>query len=75
MPTRRDLVRALEEAAGAKNVLWRPEDLAVYEFDGTIERSTPHAVVLPGTTEEVAKVVRACNRFGVQSHPAGRVPV
>ena len=71
MPTRRDLVRALEEAAGAKNVLWRPEDLAVYEFDGTIERSTPHAVVLPGTTEEVAKVVRACNRFGVPITPRG----
>ncbi|MBK9612261.1 FAD-linked oxidase C-terminal domain-containing protein [Candidatus Amarobacter glycogenicus] len=71
MPTRRDLVRALEEAAGAKHVLWRPEDLAVYEFDGTIERSTPHAVVLPGTTEEVAKVVRACNRFGVPITPRG----
>ena len=71
MPTRRDLVRALEEAAGAKNVLWRPEDLAVYEFDGTIERSTPHAVVLPGTTEAVAKVVRACNRFGVPITPRG----
>lgn len=71
MPTRRDLVRALEEAAGAKNVLWRPEDLAVYEFDGTIERSTPHAVVLPGTAEEVAKVVRACNRFGVPITPRG----
>ena len=41
------------------------------EFDGTIERSTPHAVVLPGTAEEVAKVVRACNRFGVPITPRG----
>jgi hypothetical protein len=47
MPTRRELVRALEAAVGAPNVLWRPEDLAVYEFDGTIEKSTPHAVVFP----------------------------
>lgn len=71
MPTRRDLIRALEAAVGAKYVLWRPEDLAVYAFDGTIEKSTPHAVVLPDGAEEVAKVVRACNALGVPITPRG----
>ncbi len=71
MPTRRDLIRALEGAVGAKYVLWRPEDLAVYAFDGTIEKSTPHAVVLPDGAEEVAKVVRACNALGVPVTPRG----
>jgi len=71
MPTRRELIAALERVAGPEYVLWRPEDLAVYEFDGTIERSTPHAVVLPGTTEEVAAVVRECNRLGVPITPRG----
>ena len=71
MPTRRDLIRALEAAVGAKYVLWRPEDLAVYAFDGTIEKSTPHAVVLPDGAEEVAKVVRACNALGVPVTPRG----
>ena len=71
MPTRRDLIRALEAAVGAKDVLWRPEDLAVYAFDGTIEKSTPHAVVLPDGAEEVAKVVRACNALGVPVTPRG----
>ena len=71
MPTRRDLIRALEGAVGAKYVLWRPEDLAVYAFDGTIEKSTPHAVVLPDGAEEVAKVVRACNALGVPITPRG----
>ena len=71
MATRRDLVSALTAAVGERHVLWRPEDLAVYEFDGTIEKSTPHAVVLPGSTEEVAAVVRACNRFGVPITPRG----
>jgi len=69
--TRRDLIRALAEGAGEEFVFWRPEDLAVYEFDGTVEKSMPHAVVLPGTTEEVAEVVRACNRFGVPITPRG----
>ncbi|MGE0600349.1 MAG: FAD-linked oxidase C-terminal domain-containing protein [Dehalococcoidia bacterium] len=71
MATRRELIRALEEAVGAANVLWRPEDLAVYEFDGTIEKSTPHAVVFPDGAEEVAAAVRACNRFGVPVTPRG----
>src|SRR6187397_1703222 len=71
MATRRDLVSALTAAVGERYVLWRPEDLAVYEFDGTIEKSTPHAVVLPGSTEEVAAVVRTCNRFGVPITPRG----
>ena len=71
MPTLRDLVRALQDAVGEANVLYRPEDLAVYEFDGTIEKSTPHAVVLPGTAEEVAAAVRVCNQFGVPVTPRG----
>ncbi|MGB4862127.1 MAG: FAD-linked oxidase C-terminal domain-containing protein [Tepidiformaceae bacterium] len=71
MATRRDLVRALEAAVGPANVLWRPEDLAVYEFDGTIEKSTPHAVVLPADANEVAEAVRTCNRFGIPVTPRG----
>jgi glycolate oxidase len=71
MPTRRDLIEALSRAVGASNVLWRPEDLAVYEFDGTIEKSAPHAVVFPGDAEEVAAVVKACNGFGVPITPRG----
>ena len=72
MATRRELIHALEAAVGPKQVLWRPEDLAVYEFDGTIEKSTPHAVVFPGDAEEVAKVVRACNGFAVRLRHAAR---
>ncbi len=71
MPTRRELIGRLTEAVGAANVLWRPEDLAVYEFDGTIEKSTPHAVVFPADADEVAKVVRVCNGLGIPITPRG----
>lgn len=71
MPTRRDLVAGLAAIVGNENVLWRPEDLLVYEFDGTIERSAPHAVVFPGNTEETAAVVRLCNQLGVAITPRG----
>jgi glycolate oxidase len=71
MPTRRDLIEALSAVVGQSNVLYRREDLLVYEFDGTIERSAPHAVVFPGDTAEVAEVVRICNRMGMPVTPRG----
>ncbi|GAB4324931.1 MAG: FAD-linked oxidase C-terminal domain-containing protein [Dehalococcoidia bacterium] len=71
MTTRRELLDALRGVAGKEHVLYRPEDLIVYELDGTIERRVPHAVVFPGTTAEVAGVVRACNALGVPITPRG----
>ena len=40
------LIRELQEALGASNVLHEPEDLVVYEYDATIERylDTPSLV-------------------------------
>lgn len=71
MTTRRQLLTRLRAAVGRDHVLYRPEDLLVYEFDGTIERSRPHAVVLPATTDEVAAVIRACRDLGVPVTPRG----
>ncbi len=52
------LIRELQGAIGQRWVLHEPEDLLVYEYDATIERGLPEAVVLPATTEEVAAAVR-----------------
>lgn len=71
MPTRRELVAELVRIAGQENVLWRREDLLVYEFDGTIEKRAPYAVVFPGDAGEVSEIVRACNRLGVAITPRG----
>ncbi len=71
MPTRRELVEALVAAVGHEHVLWRPEDLLVYEFDGTIEKKQPYAVVFPDGAEEVASVVRVCNQMRVAVTPRG----
>jgi len=44
-------------------VITEPEQLRVYECDGlTGHRAVPELVVLPGSTEEVQTVVRACYR-------------
>ena len=44
-------------------MITEPERLRVYECDGlTGHRAVPELVVLPGSTEEVQAVVRACHR-------------
>jgi glycolate oxidase len=61
----RNLIHELQRAIGKRWVLHAPEDLLVYEYDATIERSMPEAVVLPGTTEEVAAAVRVARKHGL----------
>ncbi|HUG65762.1 MAG TPA: FAD-linked oxidase C-terminal domain-containing protein [Gaiellaceae bacterium] len=57
------LVTELREALGAEHVISEPEQLRVYECDGlTGHRAIPELVVLPGSTEGVQAVLRACHR-------------
>ena len=57
------LVDELREALGAEHVITEPEQLRVYECDGlTGHRAVPELVVLPGSTEDVQTVLRACHR-------------
>src|SRR5688572_30033765 len=60
-----DLVRELEAIVGEKAVLWDDYDLRLYEYDGSIDRHEPEAVVFPISAEQVSAVVRLCKRRGV----------
>ncbi|HUF01770.1 MAG TPA: FAD-linked oxidase C-terminal domain-containing protein [Gaiellaceae bacterium] len=56
-------VAELRAAVGGEHTITEPEQLRVYECDGlTGHRAVPEVVVLPGSTEEVQAVVRACQR-------------
>jgi glycolate oxidase len=48
---------------GAANVLDRPEDLSLYEYDGGVDKHRPDLVVFPRNTEHVAGVVRIAREF------------
>lgn len=65
------LVDELTRALGKSRVLARPEELIAYEYDATIERSRPDAVVFPSSTDEVATVVRLARKHGVPVVPRG----
>ena len=57
------LVAELKAALGSEHVVTEPEQLRVYECDGlTGHRAVPELVVLPGSTEDVQTVLRACTR-------------
>jgi glycolate oxidase len=57
------VVRELETKLGRAHVITEPEQLKVYDCDGlTGWRALPALVVLPGSTDEVQTVVRACHR-------------
>jgi glycolate oxidase len=60
------LVDELRGALGREHVITEPEQLRVYDCDGlTGWRAQPALVALPGSTEEVQAVVRACHREGI----------
>jgi glycolate dehydrogenase FAD-linked subunit len=60
------LVDELRAVLGAKHVVTEHEQLRVYECDGlTGHRAVPELVVLPGSTEDVQAVLRACTRESI----------
>jgi len=60
------LIDELRKACGDDNVVTHPHQLRTYESDGLLRyRVTPRAVVLPGSAEEVQKVLRACHEAEV----------
>ena len=58
-------VAELRDIVGERNVVFYPEDLLVYEYDASIDRELPEAVVLPANTVEVSRVMALAYREGV----------
>src|SRR5271166_1573478 len=50
---------------GPRGYLDRPEDLTLYEYDGSIDKASPELVAFPRTTEEVAAIVKITAEHGV----------
>ena len=62
---RSGLILDLQAAIGRSWVLHAPEDLLVYEYDATIDRGLPEAVVLPEDAKGVATAVRIARKHHV----------
>jgi predicted nucleic acid-binding protein len=56
------LVEQLKEIVGPENVLSSQMDLMLYSYDASLEKGKPDVVVLPGSTEEVSKIMALAYR-------------
>ena len=66
-----EVVRELSDLLGARYVLHSPYDLMLYEYDASIDRSTPDIVVMPASSEDVAAIVKIAARHRVPVVPRG----
>ncbi|MBW1926231.1 MAG: FAD-binding protein [Deltaproteobacteria bacterium] len=65
------LVRRFLEIVGPGNFSTDPADLKCYSYDASSISSLPEAVVLPGSTEEVSRVLFLANQEGLAVFPRG----
>ncbi len=66
------LLARLRQIVGEEHCLTRAGELFAYECDGlTLSPKRPLAVVMPGSTAEVAAIVRACREAGAPFVPRG----
>src|ERR1700690_4324310 len=50
---------------GPRGYLDRPEDLTLYEYDGSVDKAVPDIVVFPRSTEDVVAIVKISREYGV----------
>jgi len=66
------LIDNLCAIAGRENVLFKPDELLVYECDGLPQhKHRPRAVVFPASTEETSDIMRELARANVPFTPRG----
>ena len=63
------LVVELERIVGKKGVLSSPEELLVYEYDASVDRAKPQAVVLPTSSEQERTKYCYCKRLSYYRVP------
>lgn len=68
-----DVLERLREIVGAEHVIIDPEKVEPYAQDAIKEKFPPEAVLLPRTTQEIAKILRLANerRFPVTARGGG----
>lgn len=58
-------IRRLERVLGEDYVISHPDELFVYEYDGSIDRAFPSVVVFPNSVEQIVDLMRLANQYEV----------
>ncbi len=62
---RERMVDELAQIVGRENVLVSEMDLMLYGYDASLYRGRPDCIILPGSTEEVSKIVGFAHKEGI----------
>src|SRR3712207_545348 len=65
------LVAELERIVGDAHVHGGPAQRIAYSFDGTFPQDVPDVALTPGSTDEVAAILRLASRERIPVHPRG----
>ncbi len=71
MPLPKSVVEELRRVVGRESVIDSPNDLRIFERDGSIEGAMPDAVVLASSTEQVSGVIKVAARHHIPVVPRG----
>ena len=63
--TASDSIARLKKIVGDAYVVHEPDGLIVFEYDGSVDRAMPAAVVLPSSTAEVSAVMAVARDLGM----------
>jgi len=68
-----EALREIDQLLGPRGYLDRPEDLALYEYDGSVDKARPDLVAFPQSGEQAAALVRIAHerRIPVVGRGAG----
>src|SRR5436853_6826169 len=59
------VVRDVEKLLGPRGYLHRSEDLALYEYDGGVDKARPDLVTFPKSTSDVVSIVKLAKERNV----------
>jgi glycolate oxidase len=67
----KSLADEFRSIVGNEWLLDTPEDLATYSYDGFLPEFKPDAVIIPGSTDEISKIMCLANREKINIIPRG----
>jgi glycolate oxidase len=68
---KQELVAELLKIFGPDGMLYAPEDVLVYEYDFSLDKNLPEAVVFPSTTEQLSALLKLAAAHNIPVTPRG----